>query len=60
MIIEILFNKKTDSILYIYKYIYKRYIEMHLQGLAGWEEEGDHSVTKIPWSIFYIALFPYG
>lgn len=33
---------------------------MHLQGLAGWEEEGDHSVTKIPWSIFYIALFPYG
>lgn len=36
MIIEILLTKK--QILY-YIYIYKRYIEMHLQGLAGRSKE---------------------
>lgn len=60
MIIEILFNKK-QILYYIYIiYIYIKKIYRDAFAGVGWEEEGDHSVTKIPWSFFYIALFPYG
>lgn len=55
MIIEILFNKK--QILYYIYYIYKKIYRDAFTGV-GWEEEGDHSVTKIPWSFFILPYFP--
>ena len=56
MIIEILFNKK-QILYYIYIYVYIKKIYRDAFAGVGWEEEGDHSVTKITWSFFFIL--PY-